>query len=153
MENLLISKEDEELLKLYRILFDKNSGYFRVYLGKGEYTYLHRLIVNAQKGDIVDHIDRNRQNNTRENLRIVTRATNNYNREVKNKLGRGIYFDKFGNRFRACISHENKTLKLGSFKTLIEAKEAYNKKAVELRGDDAYLHVILKILMTLHIFN
>jgi hypothetical protein len=142
MENLLISKEDEELLKLYRILFDKNSGYFRVYLGKGKYTYLHRLIVNAQKGDIVDHIDRNRQNNTRENLRIVTRATNNYNREVKNKLGRGIYFDKFGNRFRACISHENKTLKLGSFKTLIEAKEAYNKKAVELRGDDAYLHVI-----------
>ena len=142
MENLLISKEDEELLKLYRILFDKNSGYFRVYLGKGEYTYLHRLIVNAQKGDIVDHIDRNRQNNTRENLRIVTRATNNYNREIKNKLGRGIYFDKFGNRFRACISHENKTLKLGSFKTLIEAKEAYNKKAVELRGDDAYLHVI-----------
>ena len=142
MENLLISKEDEELLKLYRILFDKNSGYFRVYLGKGEYTYLHRLIVNAQKGDIVDHIDRNRQNNTRENLRIVTSATNNYNREVKNKLGRGIYFDKFGNRFRACISHENKTLKLGSFKTLIEAKEAYNKKAVELRGDDAYLHVI-----------
>lgn len=142
MENLLISKEDEELLKLYRILFDKNSGYFRVYLGKGEYTYLHRLIVNAQKGDIVDHIDRNRQNNTRENLRIVTRATNNYNREVKNKLGRGIYFDKFGNRFRACISHENKTLKLGSFKTLIEAKEAYNKKAVELRGDYAYLHVI-----------
>ncbi len=142
MENLLISKEDEELLKLYRILFDKNSGYFRVYLGKGEYTYLHRLIVNAQKGDIVDHIDRNRQNNTRENLRIVTRATNNYNKEIKNKLGRGIYFDKFGNRFRACISHENKTLKLGSFKTLIEAKEAYNKKAVELRGDDAYLHVI-----------
>ena len=142
MENLLISKEDEELLKLYRILFDKNSGYFRVYLGKGEYTYLHRLIVNAQKGDIVDHIDRNRQNNTRENLRIVTRATNNYNREVKNKLGRGIYFDKFGNRFRACISHENKTLKLGSFKTLIQAKEAYNKKAVELRGDDAYLHII-----------
>lgn len=142
MENLLISKEDEELLKLYRILFDKNSGYFRVYLGKGKYTYLHRLIVNAQKGDIVDHIDRNRQNNTRENLRIVTRATNNYNREIKNKLGRGIYFDKFGNRFRACISHENKTLKLGSFKTLIEAKEAYNKKAVELRGDDAYLHVI-----------
>ena len=142
MENLLISKEDEELLKLYRILFDKNSGYFRVYLGKGEYTYLHRLIVNAQKGDIVDHIDRNRQNNTRENLRIVTRATNNYNKEIKNKLGRGIYFDKFGNRFRACISHENKTLKLRSFKTLIEAKEAYNKKAVELRGDDAYLHVI-----------
>ena len=142
MENLLISKEDEELLKLYRILFDKNSGYFRVYLGKGEYTYLHRLIMNAQKGDIVDHIDRNRQNNTRENLRIVTRATNNYNKEIKNKLGRGIYFDKFGNRFRACISHENKTLKLGSFKTLIEAKEAYNKKAVELRGDDAYLHVI-----------
>ena len=142
MENLLISKEDEELLKLYRISFDKNSGYFRVYLGKGEYTYLHRLIVNAQKGDIVDHIDRNRQNNTRENLRIVTRATNNYNKEIKNKLGRGIYFDKFGNRFRACISHENKTLKLGSFKTLIEAKEAYNKKAVELRGDDAYLHVI-----------
>lgn len=140
MARLLISEEDKELLKQYRLIFDKNSGYFRLYLGQGQYEYLHRFIMNAQKGDIVDHIDRDKQNNTRQNLRFVTKATNNYNREIKNKLGRGIYFDKSGDRFRACISHENKTLKLGSFKTLIEAKKAYNKKAVELRGSDAYLH-------------
>ena len=53
-----------------------------------------------------------------------------------------IYFDKCGSRYRACISHKNKTLKLGSFKDIESAKRAYNAKAYEIYKENAVLHDI-----------
>lgn len=141
MDGLILSNEDLHLLKDYKIRLDKSNGYCRIYF-KNNYQYLHRFIIDAKKGEIVDHIDRNRLNNSRDNLRIVSKKLNNYNRKVENELGRGIYFDKSGNRYRACISHSNKTLKLGSFKSIIDAKIAYNKKSFEIYGNDGFKHEI-----------
>lgn len=141
MEKLLLSDCDLHLLKAYKIRYDKSNGYFRIYFGS-KYLYLHRYIINAKKGEIVDHIDRNKSNNKRENLRIVSASLNCYNTDVKNVNGRGIYFDKSGHRFRACISFKNKTLKLGSFKNIKDAKIAYNIKAKEIYGADAFQHEI-----------
>lgn len=141
MENLILSDCDLHLLKSYKIRLDKSNGYFRIYFDR-KYVYLHRFIINAKKGEIVDHIDRNKLNNKRENLRIVSYSLNSYNKEIKNINGRGIYFDKSGNRYRACISLNNKTLKLGSFKNINDAKKAYNLKAKEIYGENAYQHII-----------
>ena len=141
MEGLILSKEDLYLLNEYKIRLDKSNGYYRIYFDK-KYQYLHRFIIGAKKGEIVDHKDRNKLNNSRDNLRIVSYSLNSYNKEIKNKNGRGIYFDKSGKRYRACISHNNKTLKLGSFKNIIDAKIAYNKKAKELHGVNAYIHLV-----------
>ena len=141
MENLKLSEKDIYILTKYKVYKDTQSGYYRLKIGDS-YQYLHRFILNAGKGIIIDHIDRDKSNNKRENLRIATKSLNNYNRDVKSQHGRGIYFDKFGNRFRACISYKNKTLKLGSFKTARDAKEAYNSKAVEIYGESAELHNI-----------
>ena len=140
MENLIISEEDKYILEKYKVYCDNSNGYYRVYLGKGRYKYLHRFIVEAKKGQIVDHINRNKFDNSRGNLRIVSAKLNCYNRFVDNKNGRGIYFDKYGKRYRACISYKNKTLKLGSFNNILDAKKAYNIKALELYGKDAYQH-------------
>jgi hypothetical protein len=98
--------------------------------------------MDAKKGDIVDHIDRNKCNNKRDNLRIVSKSLNNYNKDIINPLGRGIYFDKAGNRYRACISFNDRTLKLGSFKNINDAKLKYNEKSLEIYGNDAYQHLI-----------
>lgn len=46
---------------------------------------MHRLILNAKRGEEVDHIDRDPSNNQRANLRIVSHAENMRNRG-KNKL-------------------------------------------------------------------
>lgn len=140
MENILLSQEDFYILKEKKIYFDKHSGYYRIYLGEKKTIYLHRYILKAKKGQIVDHINRDKKDNRRENLRFVSAKLNNYNKNVENNLGRGIYYDKYGKRYRACISHENKTLKLGSFKNVFEAKKAYNLKAIEIYGKDAYQH-------------
>ena len=116
MGKLILSEQDKHLLKTFRIYEDKHSGYYRIYVKGGKYIYLHRYLMEANVGDVVDHINRNKSDNRRENLRIVSQSLNIYNQDIKNKLGRGIYFDKYGNRYRACISNKNKTLKLGSFK-------------------------------------
>lgn len=141
--SLKTSDCDYEYLGNKRIFFDKSNGYYRIYLGNKKYEYLHRYILKAKKNEIVDHINRDKTDNRRENLRIVSAKLNCYNKEIKNDLGRGIYFDKYGNRYRACISDNNKTLKLGSFKNIIDAKKAYNLKSFEMYGEDAFQHKLL----------
>lgn len=139
---LKLSECDEYLLNK-KIFFDKSNGYYRIYLGNKKYEYLHRYIIKAKKNEIVDHINRDKTDNRRENLRIVSANLNSYNKEIANNLGRGIYFDKYGDRYRACISFNNKTLKLGSFKNINDAKKAYNLKAFEIYGHNAFQHEIL----------
>lgn len=128
--------DDLLFIETSKIKYDASNGYAR--LGK---SYLHRLIINAKNGDIVDHINQNKLDNRISNLRIVTKSLNNYNKEIKNELGRGIYYDKYGKRYRACISHNNKTEKLGSFKNIDDAKKRYNERAFEIYGNNAILHL------------
>lgn len=139
MSNLIVDDNFKSLAS--KCYLDQSNGYWRV-KAKCGYEYLHRVVAAAKDGDLVDHINRDKNDNRAENLRIASKSLNNYNKPINNELGRGIYFDKYGQRFRACISHKNKTLKLGSFKDINSAKIAYNKKAFEIYGSDAYQHQI-----------
>ena len=74
-------KRDGFMLKLTP---HKRSGYVIVWLN-GEQYYYHRILAkhfipNPDDLPQVDHIDRNRENNTLENLRWVTRSQNMSNR-------------------------------------------------------------------------
>lgn len=51
------------------------------------YVPLARFVMNAQKGQIVDHQNRNPLDNRRCNLRFVNRRQNNLNKIRKNKSG------------------------------------------------------------------
>lgn len=137
---ILVDDTIGSLVDISKLYYDKSNGY--VVVSPKPKTYLHRIVTEAKKGEIVDHINRNRLDNRKSNLRIVNHKLNSYNKTIKNENMRGVYFDKCGNRYRACISDNNKTLKLGSFKTINEAKIAYNKKAMEIYGDNAFLHKI-----------
>jgi hypothetical protein len=108
----------------------------------GRHESMHRLIMNPPPGLVVDHIDRNPLNNKRSNLRICTTKQNNYNRKRHNKYSKykGIYWLSTSNKWRAVIHYYSKHIHLGYFDSEIETAQAYDKKAVELFGEFAYLN-------------
>jgi hypothetical protein len=110
------------------------------------FVLLHRLIANAQPGQIVDHIDRDPMNCRKGNLRIVTAHQNCWNAGPKGK-GRtskykGVFFDKWAQRFVAQLMFNGKRIKIGYYKNEDDAARAYNAKAVELFGSFAYLNPV-----------
>lgn len=58
----------------------------------GKNTLMHRFLMNAPKGQIMDHINRNGLDNRRENLRFCTYRENNVNKSTRNNVSgfRGV---------------------------------------------------------------
>lgn len=111
---------------------------------KGTWTHIsmHRQILGIEFGDRrdIDHIDGNRRNNTRLNLRICSRAENQYNRGANsnNTSGyKGVYWKHDRKKWGACIRANDKRKYLGYFPTPEEAYAAYCKAASELHGEFA----------------
>lgn len=107
----------------------------------GNRVYLHRLIMNPKANEVVDHINGDKLDNRRENLRICSPAQNVANQRPKDKY-KGVYeFKKHRlNRFEAHITKDRKKVYLGLFPTAEKAARAYDKKAKELFGDFANLN-------------
>lgn len=95
---------------------------------KREIIQLHRFLMeeeltNNPERPIVDHIDGQPLNNTKNNLRCVNARENKYNQlNIK-----GYYWIKKYNKYRAVITSKRKTKHLGYFKTEEEAHQAYLK--------------------------
>lgn len=83
------------------------------------------------------HINFNKQDNRLENLRYVTQRENVVS-YIKLNSAKLIGAQKHGNGWRAAISINGKRINLGSFKTEIEAHEAYIKVTESLPSDVAY---------------
>lgn len=86
--------------------------------------FLHRFIMNAPKGMVVDHIDGNTLNTRKNNLRICTHTENcrNRKRQFNNTSGyQGVTWDKNTNKWMSyiCVDTHQKTL--GYFNTPEEA--------------------------------
>lgn len=92
---------------------------------------MHREILNAKKGISVDHVNGDRLDNRKENLRLATCAENRYNQKhanSNNKLGiKGVSYTKEGKKFWARIKINNKFIYLGSFGVMGDADSAYRK--------------------------
>lgn len=77
--NMLIDDEDIPLVNSYKLYvsYAKNTNSF--YVMTSDRKYLHRLIMSAQKGKVVDHINHNTLDNRRSNLRLVSHSENRLN--------------------------------------------------------------------------
>jgi hypothetical protein len=95
---------------------------------------MHRLITGAADDMVVDHIDRNKLNNVKSNLRVVTQSKNLHNSgpSKNNTTGfKGVHFHKKAKKFMASICINRKVTYLGLFKTAEEAHDAYVSAAKE----------------------
>lgn len=119
--------------------------------GNGKYRreriWMHRLILETPKDMDTDHIDGNRANNQRANLRAASRSQNNRNMQVlKNKTNkyRGVHLDKRSKRWKAAISVNSKPIYLGYFSSEKEAALKYNEAAIKFSGDFSRLNEVKK---------
>jgi hypothetical protein len=113
------------------------------YLGvgyKGRYYMKHRLVYALLKGPFhshLDHIDRDRYNNSITNLRPCTQGLNVANASIRsdNTSGYiGVIWHKATNKWQAQTMYNGKRVHIGLFESKDEAALAYNYKLTELFG-------------------
>ena len=119
-----------------------NIGYAarRDYSQKGKYVYMHRLIIGFPTNYQADHINRNKLDNRRSNLRMATKSQNMVNTDLRitNTSGyRGVYWDKNRNKWVAEIMIHYKKKHLGRFIHKEDAAKAYLYESKESFGEFA----------------
>jgi hypothetical protein len=104
---------------------------------------MHRLIMNAKKGQLVDHKNGNSLDNRRDNLRFCTRGQNNMNSKI-HKIGgyKGVHFCKDKGKFQVSIRLNNKQIHGGFFDAPLQAAKKYNDMAIQYHGEFARLNEI-----------
>lgn len=111
-----------------------------------QWLILERMLGRALRpGEQCQHIDDNRLNNRRANLRLATRQQSCWRQRARsdNTSGyRGVYFSKDKQRWYARITIEQKYRHLGYFATAAEAARAYNTAAQAAFGEFARLNPV-----------
>ena len=136
--------DDYVRLKDYRMYFSyrfRDKSYIKCRLGKdGRLEYLHRLVMNITDFKHVDHINQDKLDNRKSNLRIGRAFQNGVNRKPK-KGGtsqyKGVHLRKDTGKWQASVCYKWATKNVGSFDTEIEAAKARDeavKKLPELKG-------------------
>jgi hypothetical protein len=110
--------------------------------GKKKVVSMHRVLLGLDVGDKrqVDHIDGNKANNQRSNLRICSPSQNHCNvgPNSRNKSGyKGVYFHAANGKWTATIRAPEKYIRLGYFTTAEAANAAYVEAAKIYHGEFA----------------
>ena len=141
-KKVLIDDEDYQKINNHKwyVWGDYNTIYSNF---DGKTHILSRFLLNAPKDKMVDHINRNRLDNRKSNLRFCNRSQNNANSFSKNKNGyRGVYKYSHFPAYYAEIRVKKKKVYLGYFRDIKEAASAYNTAAKEYYGEFAMLNAV-----------
>ena len=123
-----VSDSDYELLIRWK--WHRHKQGYAVRNSSSNHISMHQQIMGKKEGFEIDHKDRIKLNNTRDNLRFVTRSQNNLNRPVdpRNKVGHNGISKLSTGSFRVRLSKKD----LGRYKTLEEAIEVRRRHELEL---------------------
>jgi hypothetical protein len=137
-----IDDEDYSKVKDIKWLLNNNNYAFsRINTGAPspatKLISMHQLIKgkSLNKKLVIDHINGNRLDNQKNNLRYLTKSQNAQNIH-HNKEERGINFDKSRNKWQARFSRTF----IGRYDTKEEALKAYDKYIIKKLGEDMLLN-------------
>lgn len=131
-----------------------NGGYAVTWSCKDKATrkmiLMHKMILERKIGrtldtsvEVTDHIDGNRLNNSRGNLRLASRFDNQHNRNVwgRNTSGyKGVSWCSSKRRWRAMVCAGGKSVHVGYFRDIVDAAIARDKMTIKLHGEFASLN-------------
>jgi hypothetical protein len=113
-----------------------NNGYATS--GNGTKILMHRIIANTPLGLTTDHINGDKLDNRKENLRVCTNQQNNWNKDkpANNKSGHiGVYWSELKQRWLAKIKIDGKCKHLGSYRNILDAADAREMEAKRAFGE------------------
>jgi hypothetical protein len=103
----------------------------------------HREIMKCSSNDVIDHINGNRLDNRKENLRVCTQSQNLQNatkRSGTSSTYKGVHFVFAKNKWQARINLAFGAVHLGYFSVEEDAAKAYNLAAIKHFGNFARLN-------------
>jgi hypothetical protein len=106
-EKILIDIEDIDLIKQYT--WWTNYKYAVALTSSNKKIFMHKLIMNIDSIHQGDHINRNKLDNRKSNLRIATLIENNRNRNIQKNNTSGIIgvsWAKTNNKWRSRIGRK-----------------------------------------------
>lgn len=108
---------------------------------KRNHILLHRVIMNNPYNMVIDHINHNKFDNRKSNIRVCTQHQNTMNckRPINNTSGvKGVRFNKINNNLEASIVLNYKTIRLGHFNDFNDAVNARRSAEEKYFGEYAY---------------
>lgn len=140
----IVDPDDYQKLSQYdwHLLETKGKSYAAMF-DDGKIVYMHRFIINAPKGRIVDHHNRESLDNRKTNLRFATRSQNSCNKNILKKGTseyRGVSLIKKSNKWQAVIYYNGTRKHLGLFENQQDAARAYDNAAKKYHGEFAMLN-------------
>ena len=138
-EKFYFDLEDYEKIKNY--CWSTNIYGYMCSKCDDEHILMHRIIMDENNPNIeVDHFNRDRKDNRKKNLRLLTREHNNWNKglQVNNESGvTGVRFNKEAQKWVAYIMRKH----LGTFNSFDDAVKARKKAEQKYFGEYSYNNV------------
>ncbi len=145
----IVDDEDFKELGQYKWRTDTKSSYVVRNVragGRVPRIYMHKLILNPPENLFTDHINHDKLDNRRGNLRVCTTSQNGANRLKQSKVSssrfKGVTWHKRDRVWQAVLKHKGKNIFLGYFDNEVEAASKYNLAAREMFGEFAYLNTL-----------
>jgi hypothetical protein len=137
-EPFYFDKEDYELIR--NLTWYIHKGYVEARNGN-RFVNMHRTILgNVSYNKDIDHINHNKADNRKQNLRVCDHVDNSKNRllNVNNKTGhKGVFWHKRDQIWVAQITVNKKKINLGEFAKFEEAVIARQKAEERYFGEFA----------------
>lgn len=115
----------------------------------GKTISMHREIVQASSGQLVDHINHNTLDNQRGNLRLCSKSENAMNAvnriDGSSKL-KGVDWKSSSKKWRSRLHIDGKGIHLGYFSSPLDAARAYDAAALKYFGEFALTNESLGLL-------
>lgn len=145
----IVDDDDYEKLAAHKWCANK-ANYNAIYAIRGiwdkeekktVFVSMHRVIMGASKGQQVDHINGDKLDNRKANLRLCESKENQWNMRPRASGSKGVHFCKrrahLPTPWQAYITISKKRIHIGYYVSQQNAQDAYNAEALARFGQFA----------------